>query len=530
MGWDEVSKSRWARTRGELAREQGATIKDWGGRLPVALIYPNSYYIGMSNLGIHAVYKLLNSYGNVVCERVFWGGESVLSLESRRPLSDFAVLAFSISYELDYFNVVSILRASGIPIYAQERDERHPLIIAGGACITANPAPLLPFLDAAGIGEAEPMVPAMISVLTGEAGRDDKLRALAELSGVYVPQYYEDKVITRQWAHKLDDFAVHSVVITEDTELGDLYLVEIERGCNWSCRFCLVSHAFCPMRYRSVDVLLAQAEQGLKYRRRLGLVGPVVSDHPQIEELLPRLRKMGVGLSVSSLRVSPLSGTVLRELVKGGARTITLAPEAGSQRLRQFIGKGITEDDILEAVSKTAEQGVRQLKLYFMLGLPSETDDDIAEMVKLVLKCKSILDKTGCRLSLNIAPFVPKAGTPFQWLPMADLATLNRRLAYLKKRLSPKGVKIKSESPAWSQIQGALARGDEKLADVIAGVEEVSLAGWRKATTKRQLDIDFYVLEKWDVSQRLPWAMIDLGVPPEHLARELSAALGAIEG
>ena len=281
------------------------------------------------------------------------------------------------------------------------------------------------------------------------------------------------------------------------------------------------------MRYRSLSTLIEQARLGLKYRKRLGLVGPVVSDHPEIEKLLPRLRQMGAGLSMSSLRVSPLSVTVLNELVKGGAKTITLAPEAGSQRLRQVIGKGITEDDVLRAVAEVAEQGLKQLKLYFMIGLPSEADVDIEEMVTLVLKCKDILDrgKAGCRLSLNIAPFVPKAGTPFQWLPMADLAALNHRLNILRRKLSPKGVQVRSESPAWSHVQGALARGDIKMAEVLAVMEGVSLAGWRKAVKKCQLDVDFYVLEKWDVSRQLPWAMLDLGVPKDHLVSELNRAM-----
>jgi len=214
------------------------------------------------------------------------------------------------------------------------------------------------------------------------------------------------------------------------------------------------------MRYRSLSNLIEQARLGLKYRKRLGLVGPVVSDHPEIEKLLSGLRQMGAGFSLSSLRVSPLSITVIKELVRGGAKTITLAPEAGSQRLRQVIGKGITENDILKAVAKVAGQGLKQLKLYFMIGLPSENDADIDEMITLALKCKDILDrgKAGCRLSLNIAPFVPKAGTPFQWLPMADLAALNRSLALLKKQLTPKGIKVRSESLTWSHIQGALAR------------------------------------------------------------------------
>ncbi len=537
MGWDEVRKVRWQRARrlppyhGErLSREQGAIIKDWGGRLPVALIYPNSYYVGMSNLGIHTIYSLLNGYSDVVCERVFREGSGQhLSLESGRPLSDFSVLAFSISYELDYLNLARILKSGGIPLYAAERDERHPLVIAGGACITANPMPLAPFFDCLCIGEAESILPAVISALAeGISGkRDVLLKALAGLHGVYVPSLPPGTPVVRQWVKNLDDFPVGSVVLTPDTELGDLYLIEVERGCNRGCRFCLVSSAFCPMRYRSIDRLVEQARLGLKYRRRLGLVGAAVFDHPQIEELLIRLRQMGAGLAISSLRVSPLSGAVLSELAKGGARTIALAPEAGSQRLRQVIRKGISEDDILEAVAKVAQAGIRQLKLYFMIGLPSETDDDMEEIITLAIKCKDILDsgRTGCRLSLNVAPFVPKAGTPFQWLPMADLTILNRRLSLLKKRLPPKGIKIKCESPAWSQVQGVLARGDMKLAAVLADIEEVSLSGWRKAVEKAQLDIDFYAHKRWDTSEELPWAVLDLGIRPDHLKRELNRAL-----
>ena len=531
MGWGEVGKTRQVKARrrdSPLSREQGTIIKDWGGRLPIALVYPNSYYIGMSNLGIHAIYKLLNSYSDVVCERVFWSDKPVLSLESRRPLVDFAAIAFSISYELDYFNVVNILKGSGIPLYAGERNDRHPLVIAGGVCITANPMPLAPFFDCLCIGEAEPIAPAVLSVLSqGIDNRNSVLEELAKLPGVYAPQYHSGTAVTRQWAQNLDDFMVSSTVLTPDTELGKLYLIEVERGCRWGCRFCLVSNAFCPIRYHSLENLLEQAKLGLKYRKRLGLVGPVVSDHPQIEELLSRLRGMGAGLSLSSLRVSPLSTGILNEMAKGGVRTITLAPEAGSQRLRQVIGKKISEDDILTVVTKVAEQGIRQLKLYFMIGLPSETDDDIEQIISLSIGCKDILDKggVGSRLSINVAPFVPKAGTPFQWLPMADRAALNRRLTMLKKGLSPQGIKIKSESIAWSHVQGALARGDMKMAEVLAGMEEVSLAGWRKAIEKCRLDVNHYVFEKWDVNCDLPWENIDLGVSREHLIRELNRAM-----
>ncbi len=521
MAWNEIEKARR-----RLSREQGTIVKDWGGRIPIALVYPNSYYLGMSNLGVHAVYSLLNSYDNVVCERVFWEADTPISLESQRPLSDFAAIAFSISYELDYFNVVNTLRASGIPLYAKDRDQSHPLVIAGGPCIMANPASLSPFFDGLAIGEAEPLVPTMLPIIAEGARRNEALKALASLAGVYIPQYYSGKPIVRQWANKLDDFPVASAVLTPDTELGDLYLIEVERGCNWGCRFCLVSQCFAPMRLRSVDSLLAQVEVGLKYRKRLGLVGAAVSSYPHIEDLLPRLTAMGAGLSLSSLRIAPLSPVVLKELAKGGARTVTLAPEAGSARLRQMIKKGISEDDILKAVERVAEAGIKQLKLYFIIGLPSESDDDIEAIIKLALAGKEAIDKkrSGCRLTLNISPFVPKAGTPFQWLPMTETAVLNRRLVRLKNSLMPKGIKIKAESPAWSQVQGVLARGDKELAVVLADIEKLSLAGWRKAVAKHNVDVDFYANQRWDTGQKLPWDMIELGTKAGYLESELVRA------
>ena len=537
MSWDKTKKTRGSKTRHgkRLPQEEGTIVKDWGGRLPIALIYPNSYYLGMSNLGLHALYRLLNSDDKVVGERVFWERQNRdkklanLSLESRRPLADFAVLAFSVSYELDYFNVASILKASGIPLATADRDEGHPLVIAGGPCIMANPMPLAPFFVCLCIGEAEPIIPTLLPILAEGIGgkRDELLKALASLPGVYVPSVPSDAPVVRQWTANLDDFPVTSVVLTRDTELGDLYLIEVERGCNWGCRFCLVSTAFKPMRFRSVDKLIDLAKQGLKYRKRLGLVGSAISDHPQLEELLVKLNDMGAEFSLSSLRVSHLSDKVLSEIARGGARTITLAPEAGSERLRQVIKKGIGEDDILGAIGKLAEQGIKQLKLYFMIGLPSETDEDIEEIVKLTLKCKSIIDKrqSGTRLTLNVAPFVPKAGTPFQRLPMGPIPILKHRLALLKSSLPAEGIKVKSESPAWSQIQGVLARGDTGVAEVLANTEEVSLSGWRRAVEKCHLDIDFYAHQRWDVSQKLPWAIIDSGTKVEYLEGELNKAL-----
>ncbi len=518
MTWDRRARQR-------LARERGTIFKDWGGRIPIALIYPNNYYIGMSNLGFQTIYGLLNSYDNVVCERVFWEGGN--SLESQRPLDDFAVLAFSISYELDYFNVVETLKSSAIPLFAAERSESHPLVIGGGPCIIANPEPLAPFFDCFAIGEAEAILPPLLDVLAQGIGgsRDELLRALASLPGIYVPHLYDGKPISRQWVPNIDGFATTSAILTPDTELGDMYLVEIARGCPWGCRFCLAGFLFRPFRYRSSDSLLRQAEIGLRFEKRIGLLGAAVSDHPQIDELVTGLRRMGAELSVSSLRIRPLSRVVLRGLGESGARSVSLAPEAGSERLRRIINKGVAEEDIYEAVEDAAREGIRQLKLYFMVGLPTEGDEDVEEMVKLVLGLKGRVERWGSQIILTVTPFVPKAGTPFQRLPMAGAETLKRRLGVIKNSLEPRGIRVKAESVAWTIAQGVLSRGDRRLAQALVRMEGGSLSSWRRALEECSLDANYYVNREIPPAERLPWSNLDSGVGASYLEAELEKAI-----
>jgi radical SAM superfamily enzyme YgiQ (UPF0313 family) len=508
MFWRTIRK-----IRGRLAAEQGTVTKEWGGKLPVALIYPNSYNIGMSNLGIQTIYRFVNDYPDAVCERVFYhiDDDSILAMESQRPLTDFAVLAFSVSYELDYLNVVQILKTSGIPLYAKDRDETHPLVIAGGPCITANPMPLTPFFDCLCIGEAEAILPEMLPILKEGVSeeRDKLLKKSSLVPGIYVPRY-TNKPVKRQWINNLDNFPVHSVVLTRDTELGNMYLIEVERGCSRGCRFCLVSNCYKPMRFHSVESILTQAKTGLKYRKRLGLMGPSVTDHPQIVEIVTRLHELGAEISVSSLRIKPLSPFVLGEVIEGGTNTVALAPEVGSQKLRDAINKGINEDDILKAVEKVAFQGIKQLKLYFMIGLPGETNDDIEDIARLVIKCKDIFNKqqSWSRITLTISPFVPKAGTPFQREGMASLDILKHRLSLLKSKLPSRGISVKNESIEWSEVQAVLSRGDDKLAEVLVSIEKTTLAQWQQAMKKAGLDIDFYAHAEWNEKQKLPWGVI----------------------
>ncbi len=505
--------------------------KDWGGRTPIALIYPNSYYLGMSSLGFQTIYGFLNSYENIVCERILWEprihrAEEPISLESQRPLPDFDVLAFSISYELDYFNVVQILKAGGIPLFAADRNESHPLVIAGGSSVTANPEPLSLFFDCFAIGEGEAILPSFIEVLTNglQDKKDELLKELASVPGVYVPALYDGDPVSRQWLADLDSVATTSVVLTPDTDLSDMYLIEIARGCGWGCRFCLAGFWFRPFRFRSLGSLLAQAEKGLRYGKRMGLLAAAVSDHPEIDELVSRLRQMGAEISVSSLRIRPLSKRVLRGLGESGTQTVSLAPEAGSERLRQLINKGITESDIIEAVDNVAEQGLRQVKLYFMIGLPTECDDDIEEIIKLTLKLKDRIERTGCRIALTVEPFVPKAGTPFQWLAMAPKDILQRRTKRIKNGLAKSGIEVRAESVGWSLVQGVLSRGDVRLGAALASMSGYSLAAWHRALEERDLSADFYAHRELPLDEPLPWSVVDSGITCDYLGEELEKA------
>jgi radical SAM superfamily enzyme YgiQ (UPF0313 family) len=514
-----------------FADETGVIIKDWGGRLPIALIYPNTYYLGMSSLGVQAVYGLFNGNNRVVCERVFLDTtekNAPAAIESNRPLTDFAVLAFSLSYELDYFNVIKILKEARIPLLAAERDESHPLVIAGGPCVTSNPMPLSRFFDAFCIGDAEPITPELLPVLLHEIGnpRPLLLKTLATIPGVFVPQM--PGVVKRQVAKDLNSFDTKSLVLTEQTELGDSYLIEAERGCARGCRFCMVGSAYSPMRFRDADKILKQAWEGLHHRRRVGLVGPAVTDHPQIKEILSGLNKLNAEIAISSLRIDRLNDDIIGELAKGRVQTITIAPEAGSQRIRDIVNKGITEDDVLSLADRLAAQRFSQLKMYFIIGLPGETDKDAEDIVKLVLAVKERLEKKHnfTRIVVNAGPFVPKAATPFQWLPMASQDVLAARLGILRSSLPLKGIKFNEESPAWSQVQAVFSRGDDRLAPALMEMKELSLAEWKRVTELHKLDIDDYVNRKWDTADKLPWSLIDSGMNEEKLCGELEKAVG----
>ncbi|MGB9301197.1 MAG: radical SAM protein [Anaerolineae bacterium] len=520
MTWKNIS-----RARERLAREQGAIVKDWGGRLPVALVYPNSYYIGMSNLGVHVLYRLFNQYSGVVCERVFCDSDAnvPVSLESQRPLGDFAILAVSFSFELDYLNLVAMLRRSGIPLSSETRGEGQPILIAGGPCVMANPQPLASLIDAFAIGEGEVIVPSLVETLLEGADlqRDDLLRRIAMLPGLYVPRFHDlerddgravdmgpipgaPHAMQRQWLPNLDDQPAHSVIIADDTEFGDMYLMEVTRGCGRGCHFCLAGVAYSPVREGSLEVLLDTAKKGLAYRQTLGLIGASLSDYSQLESLARGLRRLGAKLSVASLRVDPLPIALLEALSESGARTVTIAPEAGSERLRRKIRKGISSEDIMRAVELIACHEFPHLKLYFMIGLPTEDDSDVREIVELL---RGVRKRFHRHITVNITPFVPKAQTPFERTAMASRRVLEHRFEYLRDSLRSLNVETTGESPRRAEVQAVLARGDRPVGEALMALDGTGLPAWRRALEATGLSSERYLASRAK-DEILPWPSI----------------------
>ena len=502
MKWEAVRRARET-----LAAEQGAIVKDWGGKLPVALIYPTTYYVGMSSLGLQTLYRLINERPDVVAERVFWTPEGAPhSIEHQERLESFAVLAVSLSFELDLLHLVDMLRRSGLPVLAAERSDDGPLVLAGGPVPTANPELLAPLVDAAFIGEVEAELAEIADVLveTASAPRSERRKALSTLPGIYVADTSAVPV-QRIWLADLDAYPTHSAVLTRETEFGDMYLIEISRGCPRGCRFCLAGYIYRPQRQRSVASILAQAQEGLRYRSTIGLVGAAISDYDEIDALVAGLRDLDVRIAVSSLRAHPLPESLLQALADSGTQTLTLAPEAGSDRLRRQLSKGIRQEHILSAAERADRHGFPQLKLYYMLGLPGETEEDVLAIAELTQEVKARFRR---RIIVQLTPFVPKPHTPFEREPMADARTLDDRSKLLTRRLRPAGIAVRVEGTSWARVQGMLARGDRALGQALKDLPAFTLAGWRKMLRRAGLDEQDYLRER-EPQEPLPWDVVD---------------------
>ncbi len=551
------------RARDILAKEVGYVSKPHGGRLRVALAFPNTYFVGMSNLGFQTVYKLFNAEDGIVCERVFLppktelaaqlaGGAPLLTLESQTPVNEFDIFAFSVSFEWDYTNVVSLLRLAGLKPRAAERTHRDPLVMIGGAVTFVNPEPLAPFADVIAAGEGEALVPSLLAAFTQAADRDDLLRRLAADRGFYVPAFYDVKhredgtleafvpkpetgapATVKKAALKTTE-AVDppaSTIFTPETELGSRFLVEVVRGCANLCRFCWAGYNYLPVRAFPKERILQLAERARPYSDRAGLVSIALCDHPEIEEILTRLVDMGYSISPASLRLDDLTPTILSLLRRSGEKTITIAPETGSDRLRRVINKTVTNEEILAAAEMIFESGFENLKLYFMIGLPTETEADLTAIGDITLQMRDIMlrHQRGRghigRIVGSVNPLVPKPGTAYQWLPMEADASIERKIRRLRSLTAGiDNVYFNIKSERHSFYQALLSLGDRRVAAAIE-VAERNGGNWRAAVKEAGVDADFYVFRDRSTDSVLPWDIIDGGLKDHFFRSEFDKAL-----
>ena len=556
--WQQVE-----RARALLAKEVGYVIKPHGGRLRVALAFPNTYFVGMSNLGFQTVYALFNAEDGIVCERVFLppkselaeqraSGATLVTIESQTPVRDFDVLAFSVSFEWDYTNVLTMLRLSGIPLRAADRTHHDPLIMVGGAVTFVNPEPLAPFADVIAAGEGEALIPPLVRAFQSATGRDDFLGRLVHERGYYVPSFYDvhhnddgtirafepragtgAPAVVKKAALKTTDATdpPATSIFTPDTEFGSRFLIEVVRGCANLCRFCWAGYNYLPVRAFPKERILELAAKARKHSARAGLVSIALCDHPDIEEILTRLVEMGFSISPASLRLDDITPTILKLLRQSGEKTITIAPETGSDRLRRVINKTVTNDEILAAADMIFASGMENLKLYYMIGLPTETDEDLVSIRDQVLQLRDVMlthargrGQIG-RIVGSVNPLVPKPGTAYQWLPMEDDASINRKIRRMKSLTSDvDNVYFNIKSERHSFYQALLSLGDRRVASAIEAAERNG-GDWRAAVAEAGVDADFFVFRDRSQDAVLPWDIIDGGMKSAFFRSEFDKAM-----
>ena len=548
-----------------VAGEEGVVRKEGGGRVSVALVYPNTYAVGMSNLGFQTIYEHLNALPDAVCERVFFPdpedsdeyartGTEPFSLESLRPLRDFDVVGFSVTYEGDYINVVRLLRAAGIPERASDRGPGDPLVLMGGVCAFSNPEPMAPFMDAIAVGEGEELVGEIVAAYAScrADGRDGQRQRVIErlkpLQGIYVPAAYDVRyaadgtigavtprdadvpaVVVKRRLGDVNRFETRSILKTPKAEYGHMALLEVGKGCGRGCRFCLEGQVYRPVRHRSLESLRESVAQIAKESKRVGLVGACVSDYPWIGDLMKMLEEYGVEVSISSLRADSLTEELVASLQRGGHRTLTMAPEAGTERLRRVIRKVITDEQLYAACDLLRKYGIPNLKCYFMIGQPTETMEDVEAIPDLARRLLERLRVPGPdghpfgKLTLSVSSFVPKPWTPFQWAPFDEPRDLETKLEAIKSGARRLQVRVVHENPREAGLQALLARGDRRVADFVEIAARLD-GDWRRALREWGADPSFYTRRERPEAEIMPWDHFDVGVKKAGLLREWQRA------
>jgi radical SAM superfamily enzyme YgiQ (UPF0313 family) len=550
-----VRKSRTFQTRSRYS-EIGVIRKTWENRIHVAVVYPSLYYVGMSNLGFQTVYRLFNAQKNVVCERAFLpenkkqSNRQIRTIESGTPLGHFDIIAFSVSFENDYPNIPQILNASRIPIFSKQRVSLSPLVICGGVACFLNPEPVAGFIDCFLIGEAEAIIPYFMEALDLNDHRKSCLKNIAvNVPGAYVPEFYKIKYkkdntvscfepmcdvpekIKRTVAEDISRIPTCTTVLTSDTIFYNTFLIEVSRGCAHGCRFCSAGYIYKPPRFRPSALLEKSLNHGICLTNKIGLVGAAVSDLPGLNGLCNIAIEKNISISFSSLRADALTEQLVSALRQSHVKTITIAPDAGSERMRKVIKKGLTESDILNAVQISVAGGILNVKLYFMVGLPTETMDDIAAIADLCKKVKQTFLKSSRsqkrigNITVSINPFVPKPFTPFQWARMDDIKKLKVKIKLVKESLKKvANIRVQSASLRWAYIQGLLSRGDQRMSQILT-LALKNHGNWPEILKAWPLNPDDYALRARSLDQVMPWDFIDHGIKKDFLAREYKKSL-----
>ncbi len=535
------------RLRERLSSEIGTITKPHGGKLRIALAYPNRYYLGMSNVGFQAVYKFWNELPDVVCERVFLPDDDeleeyarsktpLLSLETQQPVRDFDVIAFSITFEPDEVNLVRILDLAGIPPLSADRRDDDPLVLAGGPITFLNPEPMAPFLDVVAIGEAEALLPTLTDALRASTATGDVLSRLEQEEGFYVPARHRPSALVRAKMGKRADYLPPATyVLTPDTEMSNKFLVEVSRGCPTLCSFCWAGYNYLPKRSFEIEKILEVAREARKHTDQVGLVSTAVGAHKEIVPLCEALKEMGYRVSVSSLRFEDLRGELLDPLSSSGEKTLAVAPEVGTDRLRFAIHKRVPNTEILEKTDLIFSRGIENLKLYLMVGLPTETQEDVEGIVDLVSRIREQLIDHGRkrghvgRLIPSVNPFIPKPGTPFQWNAMEKPNVLAKKMQYLKRAFAKMAnVEANFKSARQEKLQALLSVGDQSVAPVLLRLArgETNLA---LALREAGIDLDATIYRERPLDEPLPWGHIDNGMKPELLRKQYEKAQSSVE-
>ncbi|HWP67116.1 MAG TPA: radical SAM protein [Candidatus Limnocylindria bacterium] len=536
------------------------------GPLSVCLVYPNTYPVAMGNLGFQSVFRQLACDPRVTADRAYLpDGPSeswprlLRSFERERPLADFDVVAFSLSFETDYVHVLQCLALAGVTLRRTARGPDEPLVMAGGPATFLNPEPLAEFVDLFLLGEAEEMLSEFVDrAARSPRDRASLLAAADDVGGAYRPDRYTpvyepggplrrveydgpgDGRVVRRYLAALDGAPTRSQIVTPEAVFGDMYLVEASRGCEWGCRFCAAGFMYRPVRYRSPAVVAAGIDEGLAVRDTIGLVGAEMASQPGIAALCERVVAGGGRPSPSSLKADVVTRRLARALGAGGTRSVTVAPEAGSERLRRVINKNLTDAEILRAAEWLVGGGVDALKLYVMVGLPTETDEDVDAIVALVERVRARLADGGRRrvgrIQVSINGFVPKPWTPFQWEPMEPLPQLRAKLARVRRVLGAlPAVQVDTESPREAYLQTVLSRGDRRVAPLLERLAGAPGEWWAVLRALRGggdsgvPDPDFWVHRRYDVDETLPWDFIDHAVDKRYLAAERRKAFAAVQ-